>query len=64
MKDKRLDIQEPLDSEKREQPMVRINGREQILDMLRTADADFRELILTRLAKRDSRLARELREEL
>ena len=49
---------------KNDEPMIRINGRAQILDMLRTADAEFRELILTRLAKRDRKLAQELREEL
>ena len=64
MKTKRTDIYDQGEVEFKEQPMIRINGREQILDMLRSADAEFRELILSRLAKRDSKLARELREEL
>lgn len=50
-------------SPEREQ-MIRIDGRGQILDMLRAADAEFRELILRRLEKRDPQLARELRREL
>lgn len=50
----------------RERPedMIRVDGRGQILDMLRAADPAFRELILKRLEKRDPRLARALRAEL
>ena len=44
--------------------MVRIDGREQVLAMLRAADPDFREVLLRGLEKRDARLARELRREL
>lgn len=40
---------------------IRVNGKQQIIDMLRYADAGFRETILRGLEKRDPRLARELR---
>lgn len=44
--------------------MIPVNGMEQVLDMLRVADADFREVILRGIEKRDPRLARQLRLEL
>jgi len=43
---------------------VRVNGFQQVVDLLRTADPAFRESLLRRLAARDSRLARSLREQL
>jgi hypothetical protein len=44
--------------------MVRVDGRGQVLDMLRAADPEFRETILRGIEKRDAKLARELRREL
>jgi hypothetical protein len=41
--------------------MIRINGKQQVIDMLMQADPSFRELILRNLEKKDMRLARELR---
>lgn len=41
--------------------MIRVDGRGQVLDMLRVADPEFREIILRGIEKRDARLARELR---
>ncbi|MFZ9596139.1 MAG: hypothetical protein ACO3A2_08690 [Bdellovibrionia bacterium] len=43
---------------------IPINGRQQILDMLRVADPQFRESILRRLSSRDLRLANSLRRDL
>ncbi len=40
---------------------IRINGREQILDLLRSTDPAFREHLLRNLERRDKRLAQELR---
>jgi hypothetical protein len=51
-------------SETKKEEMIRIDGREQVLDMLRAADPEFREVLLRGLEKRDARLARELRREL
>jgi len=44
--------------------MIRVNGKGQVIDMLRSADAQFRETILRGIEKRDPKLARELRREL
>lgn len=44
--------------------MIRVDGRGQVLDMLRVADPEFREIILRGIEKRDPRLARELRRQL
>jgi hypothetical protein len=41
--------------------MIRVDGRGQVLDMLRAADPAFREIILRGIEKRDPQLARELR---
>ena len=43
---------------------IPINGRQQILDMLRVADPQFRDSILRRLSSRDLRLANSLRRDL
>lgn len=43
---------------------VRIDGFNQVLEMLRVADPAFRESLLRRLAKRDPRLAETLRQDL
>ena len=40
---------------------IKVNGYEQVLEMLRIADKDFRESILRRLAVRDPELAASLR---
>ena len=47
-----------------QEKMVRVDGRGQVLDMLRAADPEFREILLRGIEKRDARLARELRREL
>lgn len=49
--------------EQREQ-MIRIDGRGQVIDMLRAADPQYREFLLRLLEKRDPALARALRREL
>jgi hypothetical protein len=41
--------------------MIRVDGRGQVLDMLRAADPEFREILLRGIEKRDARLAQELR---
>ncbi len=51
------------ESTKREE-MIRVDGRGQVLDMLRAADPEFREVLLRGIEKRDAQLARELRREL
>ncbi len=40
---------------------VRINGMQQVLDMLQVADPAFRESLLQRIGQRDRELARNLR---
>lgn len=40
---------------------VRINGMQQVLDMLQVADPAFRESLLKRIGERDRELARNLR---
>jgi hypothetical protein len=51
------------ESEEGEQKIA-INGFQQILDMLRVADPEFRESLLRRLAARDRTLAQALRRDL
>jgi hypothetical protein len=43
---------------------IRVDGFEQVLEMLKIADPAFRESLLRRLAARDAELARSLRAEL
>jgi hypothetical protein len=43
---------------------IPMNGFQQVLDMLRIADPQFRESLLQRLAKRDRELAKSLRRDL
>lgn len=52
---------ENMDSLDPNETPIRVNGKQQIIDMLRYADPQFRETILRVLEKRDPRLARELR---
>jgi hypothetical protein len=40
--------------------MIRVDGRGQVLEMLRAADPIFREILLRGIEKRDAQLAREL----
>jgi hypothetical protein len=49
---------------KGELPPIRIDGFQQVLDMLRVADPAFRESLLRRLAARDLSLANSLRKDL
>lgn len=49
--------------QEREQ-MIRIDGRGQVIDMLRAADPQYREFLLRLLEKRDPALARALRREI
>ena len=51
-------------SQDSKEEMVRVDGRGQVLDMLRAADPEFREILLRGIEKRDAKLARELRREL
>lgn len=48
----------------KKEEMVRVDGRGQVLEMLRAADPEFREILLRGIEKRDARLARELRRDL
>ena len=41
--------------------MIRVDGKAQVIDLLRTADPQFREVLLRGIEKKDPRLARELR---
>lgn len=43
------------------QDKIRINGYQQVLDLLRVADPEFRESLLRRLALQDPKLASQLR---
>lgn len=47
--------------EKRNEEMIRVDGKGQVLDMLRAADPEFREILLRGIERKDPRLARELR---
>lgn len=49
---------------KPEENSVRINGFQQVLEMLRVADPTFRESLLRRMANTDPRMARMLRAQL
>jgi hypothetical protein len=46
--------------EKKEE-MIRVDGKAQVLDLLRIADAEYREILLRGIERKDPRLARELR---
>ncbi len=46
------------------QERIAVDGFQQVLEMLKIADPAFRESLLTRLARRDRELARNLREDL
>ena len=45
----------------RKEKMIPVNGKAQVLEILRTADAAFREKLLAQIERRDPALARELR---
>jgi hypothetical protein len=47
-----------------EEERIRVNGFAQVLEMLKIADADFRESLLRRLGSKDPELARQLRQDL
>lgn len=47
-----------------EEQQIRVDGFEQVLEMLKIADPEFRESLLRRLALRDRELVRNLRAEL
>lgn len=49
---------------KTEEKKIAVHGFKQVLDMLRIADAEFRESLLKRLAQRDPEMARQLRQDL
>ena len=51
-------------NDRSQEKMIPVNGREQLLEMLRVADDAFREHILKLVERRDPRLARDLRREL
>ena len=46
------------------EPQIAVDGFRQVLEMLRIADAEFRESLLRRISVRDKRLALDLRREL
>ena len=48
----------------KKEEMIRVDGHAQVLDLLRTADPEFREVLLRGIEKRDRELARTLRAEL
>ena len=56
--------QEEPKAENDDQQGIRINGFAQVVAMLEAADPQFRESLLRRLAQRDPRLVRSLREDM
>ncbi len=56
--------QEPEDKGATDEQGIHINGFAQVVAMLEVADPQFRESLLRRLAQRDPRLARSLRNDL
>lgn len=56
--------QRELQQQPAREQMIRVDGRGQVIDMLRAADPQYREYLLRLIEKRDPRLARELRREL
>jgi hypothetical protein len=52
------------EKEENQNEMIRVDGHAQVLEMLRAADPDFREVLLRGIEKRDAQLARQLRREL
>ena len=52
------------ENERSKDEMIRVDGHAQVLEMLRAADPEFREILLRGLEKRDAQLARQLRREL
>lgn len=48
----------------KKEELIPVDGRQQVLDILRTADPVFRENLLRQIERRDPRLARELRRNL
>jgi hypothetical protein len=54
----------PVEFNEKGEMQVRVDGFEQVLAMLKIADAEFRESILRRLAARDRQLAESLRADL
>jgi hypothetical protein len=54
--------QQPANTPK--EKMIPVDGRGQVLEMLRVADAAFREKLLRQIERRDPQLARELRRDL
>ncbi|MGE4233881.1 MAG: hypothetical protein AB7F43_11180 [Bacteriovoracia bacterium] len=57
-------LSEPTQQDLSKQDMIRVNGRAQVLDLLRVADPEFRETLLRNIERRNPKLARELREEI
>lgn len=51
-------------SGKKEEQGMKVDGFEQVLEMLKIADPQFRESLLRRLAARDAQLAASLRRDL
>lgn len=56
--------QENLNETENRDEWIRINGYEQVLELLRAADRDFRESLLSRIGQRNRNLALKLRQEL
>lgn len=50
--------------QKKQKGAVKVDGYQQILEMLKVADDDFRESLLKRLAAKDANLAASLRQNL
>lgn len=50
-----------VNTEEPKEEMIRVNGKQQVIDMLRSADPAYRETLLRGIEKRDPWLARELR---
>jgi hypothetical protein len=61
--DKRSQLQQQPANTPREK-MIPVDGRGQVLEMLRVADPAFREKLLRQIERRDPQLARELRRDL
>lgn len=55
---------EQTENQNPDQAPIRVNGFDQVLQMLRIADPEFRESLLRRMAARDPRLVATLRRDL
>lgn len=60
----RIELKENEGQQNNKANYVRVNGYQQVLDLLRAADPDFRESLLRRIERHDYELGASLRERL